>query len=164
MSILGWPKHLQLDDLDWVLADTLAASQPRESQLGLDAALDLYMRNEQREDILQRIHAALALRPDLLQAMDRWLTPRTPSAEEVATNAEFKRLQAEHQEQERQRDNSWETFIAELRADPISYGASRRLRRTAWTRVSSTSGCYCPVWTGAIPGTPSTTCVQSRLC
>lgn len=118
MSILGWPKHLQLEDLDWILADTMAGSTPRESQLGLDAALDLYMRNERREDILQRIRAALAPRADLLQAMDRWLTPREPSADEIATNAEFKRIQAERQEQERQRDKSWETFIAELRADP----------------------------------------------
>jgi hypothetical protein len=118
MSILGWPKHLQLEDLDWILPDTMAGPTPRESQLGLDAALDLYMRNERREDILQRIRAALASRPDLLQAMDTWLTPRQPSAEEVATNSELERLQAQRQEQERQRDDSWTTFIAELRPDP----------------------------------------------
>ncbi len=38
MSILGWPKHLQLDDLDWILEDTVAVSTARESQLGLNAA------------------------------------------------------------------------------------------------------------------------------
>ena len=118
MSILGWPKQLLLEDLDWILADTVAGSTPRESQLVLDAALDLYMRNERREDILQRIRAALATRPDLLEAINRWLTPREPTADEIATNAEFKRIQAERQEQERQRDDSWATFIAELRADP----------------------------------------------
>jgi hypothetical protein len=118
MSILGWPKRLLLDDLDWILADTMAASTARESQLGLDAALDLYMHNGRREDILQRIRSAVASRSDLLQAMDSWLTPRQPSAEEVATNSELARIQAEHKEHERERDNSWKTFIAELQADP----------------------------------------------
>lgn len=118
MSILGWPKQLLLQDLDWILPDAVAGSTPRESQLGLDAALDLYVSNERREDILQRIRAALATRADLLEAMDPWLTPREPTADEIATNAEFKRIQAERQEQERQRDDSWATFIAELRADP----------------------------------------------
>jgi hypothetical protein len=118
MSILGWPKHLQLDDLDWILADTVAATTPIVSQLGLDAALDLYMRNGRREDILQRIRILVASRPDLVEAMDGWLTPRQPSAEEVATNSEFERIQAERQEQERERDNSWKTLITELQADP----------------------------------------------
>jgi hypothetical protein len=118
MNILGWPRHLQLDDLDWVLADTLAASTPRESQVGLDAALDLYIRNGRREDILQRIRSAVASRPELIETMDRWLTPRQPSAEETATNAELAGLQAERQEQERARDDSWKSLIEELKADP----------------------------------------------
>lgn len=118
MNILGWPRHLQLDDLDWVLADTLAASTPREAQLGLDAALDLYMRNGRREDLLQRIRSGVASRPELIRAMDRWLTPRQPSAEEIATNAELAGLQAERQEQERARDDSWKSLIEELKADP----------------------------------------------
>jgi hypothetical protein len=118
MSILGWPRHLQLEDLSWVLADTLAASVPREVQLGLDAALDLYMRNGKRDDVLQRIRFAVAARLDLVEAMDRRLTPRQPSADELATNAELAALQAERQDQERQRDNSWKSLIAELKADP----------------------------------------------
>lgn len=118
MSILGWPKLLRLDDLDWVLADTMAVSTPQESRLGLDAALDLYIHNGQREDILQRIRSAVASRPDLLQAMDRSLTPRQPSADEIGTNLELERVQTERQDQERERDNSWKTFISELRAHP----------------------------------------------
>jgi hypothetical protein len=118
MNILGWPTHLQLEDLDWVLADTLAASVPWEANLGLDAALDLYMRNVQRDDILQRIRSAVASRPELIEAMDHWLMPRQLSAEEIATNDEMARIQAKHREQERKRDESWKSFIAELKADP----------------------------------------------
>lgn len=118
MTVLGWPRHLKLEDLGWILTDALAAFTPREAQLALDAALDLYMRNDRREEILERIRSALASRPELLKAMEAWLTPRQPSGEEVATNAELERLQAERREQEEERDASWKTFVKELRADP----------------------------------------------
>jgi hypothetical protein len=124
MNILGWPRHLMLEDLDWVLVDTLVASKSREAELGLDAALDLYMRNARREDILQRIRATLASRPELIEAIERSLTPRQPSAEELALDQQRASIQAEQQERERERDDSWKSFIAELKADP---GQLRRL-------------------------------------
>jgi hypothetical protein len=50
--------------------------------------------------------------------MDTWLAPRQPSADELASNAELGAIHVEHREQERVRDDSWKTFIAELKADP----------------------------------------------
>jgi hypothetical protein len=118
MSILGWPKHLQLGDLDWILSDAMALSAPRESQLALDAALDLWHHNGRREDILLRIRLKIESRSDLLEALNGWLTPRQPSAEEVSSNRELERLHLERQARETERDGSWNSFIAELRADP----------------------------------------------
>jgi hypothetical protein len=118
MSILGWPKHLRLGDLDWLLADAKAASTGREAQLALDAALDVWARHERREDILKRIRSAIAEKSELLEAVDRWLTPRQPSLEEVATNKELSELQAKQAKQQKERDESWKSFIDELRKNP----------------------------------------------
>ena len=118
MSVLGWPKHLRLEDLDWVLGDANSAPTTREAQLALDAALDLWGEHGRGEDILQRIRAAIAEKSELLEALDRSLTPRQLSPEEVATNKELAKLGAKQAKQEKERDESWRSFIDELRKNP----------------------------------------------
>jgi hypothetical protein len=135
MAILGWPKHLQLADLDWVLVDANAASVPREAQLALDAALDLWARHGRRDDILQRIRTAFAERNDLAEAVNRWLTPRQPSPEELATNIELAELQAKQAEEREQRDESWRSFVDELRKNPARL---QHLAPPSHDRVDST--------------------------
>ncbi|MGH8217723.1 MAG: hypothetical protein ACREUT_04030 [Steroidobacteraceae bacterium] len=54
----------------------------------------------------------------MAEAVDRWLTPRQPSPEEVAHNQEMAALQAVQAEQQTARDESWRAFLARLRQDP----------------------------------------------
>jgi hypothetical protein len=118
MRILGWPSPLQLQDLDWLIADARSASAPHEAHLALDAALDVWRRDGQRAEILESIRANAVGIPELSQVLEDWLTPRTPSPAEITHQKQMDELRAERARQERKRDESWNAFVAHLQRNP----------------------------------------------
>ncbi len=118
MAVLGWAPGLEISDLGWLLTDAVDTPVPREARLAVDAALQLWKTNGQRPEELERIKSHFADKPELVAAVEQWLTPRQPEPLEIAFNRERASREADRASQQREIESSWLSFIAELKENP----------------------------------------------
>jgi hypothetical protein len=118
MGILGWNPGLQPTDLEWILSDALTRPSHAQTQLALDAAMEIWRNDGKSEALLQRIRAIADQDPSLVAVIDRFLVPRVPSRHETEHQEAMARLQAEHAERDAARQKSWAEFIQNLRKAP----------------------------------------------
>ena len=118
MKSLGWPLRLEPQDLKWLLADARSAATEREAHLALDAAFDLWSSGGRAPEVLARIQSEAAGVGALADVSSAWLTPRTLSDQERASQKEMEAFRARRERQERDRDDSWQKLVTQLKSDP----------------------------------------------
>lgn len=118
LDMVGWSPGLMLADVGWLLTDLATRANEAERRLAGSAVMELWNQNGRDTGLLARIQLVTAGQPTLAQVCDLWLTPREPSAEELAHKEQMAGMQLERQAEEAERDRSWREFLDTLRADP----------------------------------------------
>lgn len=121
----GFSLGLQLEDLDWLLADALARTSENERRLAINASMKLWRGAGEPADLLERIERVAQRDPVLLGDYRAWITPRTMSAEEAAQEERWKAVRERNFVDRAAREASWIEFAERLRKDPDEL---RRLR------------------------------------
>jgi hypothetical protein len=118
LAFVGWSPGLSVADVDWLFEDV--AGRPTEAQrrLACAALMEIWHQGGRDRHLLSRIVVYAGGHPGLKEVCDRWLAAREPTAEEQRYQDELARRVREQDEQQAERDGSWQNFLAKLRADP----------------------------------------------
>lgn len=123
MRILGWSPELTPEDLEWLLIDGPQRAAASERRLAVNAALEIAHRAPS-EAMISRIRDVAMTDPEMQAAFEAVTTPRTPTEEQAASEAELSEAVRRNAAAQAERDQGWIQFLAGLRADP---GQLRRL-------------------------------------
>jgi hypothetical protein len=118
MDVLGYSPGLEMEDIEWLLADAPGRAAENERRLALITSMRLWREAGEPTDLLAKI-ARVARSDSAMQgAYDAWLNPPPPSAELVAHEREMKKIREQAESEHAARDQSWLEFIDDLRKDP----------------------------------------------
>jgi hypothetical protein len=117
MQILGWSPGLTPEDLDWLLIDGPQRTDASERRLAVNAALEI-AHHAASEAMVSRIRDVAMSDPEMRGAFEAATTPRTPSPEHLASEAELNEAIRRNAAAQAERDQGWIEFLAGLRADP----------------------------------------------
>ena len=117
MIHLGYPPGLQVEDVDWLLADGLASDE-HDSRLAVDAAFAVYVSSEKTPELLRKMRAAVDANEVAAEVLRGLTTPREVPAEEARLQRQLARMEQENATAQQKTNQSWIDFIRELRADP----------------------------------------------
>jgi hypothetical protein len=134
MGFLGWSPGLKIEDIDWLLVDGPARGAAHQRRLAIHAALEIWRDAGSPSALLQRIEATARDDSVMQEALQLWMTPRIPSAEEAATEKEIEALTRRSRRERAKREQSWIKLAKNLRADP---GQLRQLRPVSAEGVDS---------------------------
>ncbi len=124
MENLGYPAGLQVEDLDWLLAEGLAMDAD-DRRLAVDAALTICRSAGEPRGMLEKISSAVSS-DAVASAVYRELTePRKPSRERLKMERKIKKIESGNAAERAKRDQSWIDFIRELRNDQERIGKLR---------------------------------------
>lgn len=115
---LGFVPPLEALDLDWLLDDANHRLDAQHRRLAADAVMFLRQAMSLGDGPVERLRAVAGERPEVLAVLTEWLSPRTPSPQERASQQRLARLQQRNSIQQAQNENSWISFAQKIRADP----------------------------------------------
>jgi hypothetical protein len=143
MQILGWPANLTPEDVAWLLADVPGRTDPVQRRLAIDAALDIWRRNNRPNDMLEQIRAVADADPDTAVVLRAWITPPVVSPEEADARRQIALIEARQAEELSVAQRAWNDFLEPLRADP---GILRRIPPPTGERVDVRLFNLCELW------------------
>jgi hypothetical protein len=117
IEFLGYPTGLQIEDVEWLLADGLAHGGV-DCRLAVSASLAIYRSQGEPAWLLGKISEAV--QSDLIgqKALREWTAPRTPSQSELEMEQERREIENQNQAALDNRDQFWIEFIRDIRSDP----------------------------------------------
>jgi hypothetical protein len=127
LQMLGWAVTLSVEDVDWLLADAPAREAANERALAINTAMAILRDMGRREHSEQRIRAVTGADPAMNEALNAWLNPRENRPKITASERRLQKLQHRNAIERASSDQSWITFAADLRIDPVKM---RNLRPT----------------------------------
>ena len=120
MEYLGWQPGLVLSDINWLLTDAPDRESATERQLAVKAALGLWLKEGQQDEVTKARIAAVAATDSAMQATyAEWMTPRVKSAEEITCEEELAESTRTGERAQAECEKSWVDFITDLRANPV---------------------------------------------
>lgn len=117
IDFLGYPTGLQLEDVEWLLEDGLAHGG-LDCRLAVSAALAIYRSQAEPPWLFARIAEAVESNAIGQEAFREWTATRAPSQSELEMERELREIENRNQTEQEKRDQSWITFIREIRSDP----------------------------------------------
>lgn len=114
----SWRPKLDLEDCDWLLADSRQRSSNDDQALTINTLMDIWQRNGQPTDLLDRIKAAASLSTKMSETLSNWLAPPAKPPELLESERKLEELQKRQQAEQDEQDRSWRQFIDELKANP----------------------------------------------
>jgi hypothetical protein len=133
MEILGYPAGLQIEDVDWLLADGLARGED-DRRLAVDAALTICRSAGEPPGLSWKISSAVSSDAVASEVYREVREPRRPSPEHLEKERELREIESANAAEQAKRDQSWIDFIRELRND---YERIENLRIPAPSGINS---------------------------
>lgn len=119
LRFLGWDLDLQLEDVDWLLADAPKRASATERRLGINTALALWFNEGNKDEALRdRIAAVAATDAEMQAAYTEWMTPREQTADEIEAAREMAEIRQTGEQARSQLEQGWFDFISDLRSNP----------------------------------------------
>lgn len=116
IEFLGYSPGLRVEDIEWLLADGIAAGGT-DSRLAVSAALRIYWAHGKPEWLLTKIAAAVESCPAGLEAFREWTAPRLPSESEFEMERQIQETQRQNEAALKERDQWWINLITEIRSN-----------------------------------------------
>jgi hypothetical protein len=118
LSFYGWAPTLDIEDLDWLLADGPRRTNRSDRSLAINAAMSVWRDHGSQTPILQRIEAVARTDPTMAETFDAWRRPQIPSPEEIESRRRMEERRQANAVARATDDQSWLDFIGRLRANP----------------------------------------------
>ena len=118
MTILGYSPGLQIEDLDWLLADGPSRGPESERRLSVDAAVRIWRKAGSPAALLARIQEVARVDGVMMQACESCTQPRPRSTQEIDLERELKDVQNRAATQQLAKDKYWKDFLGGLRSNP----------------------------------------------
>lgn len=117
IEMLGYPSGLQVEDVEWLLADGLAKGE-HDRRLAVNAALTIHRSAGGPDGLLERIASAVSSDTVASEVYRELREPQQTPVEQLEMERRVKRIQSRNASEQAKRDQSWIDFVRDLRADP----------------------------------------------
>lgn len=118
LRLVGLDLRLGTADLPWLIDAIARAPVEDDARFAANAALTIWRQDGEDLDLLAAIKAVAEGRPGVVALIERWFTPREPSAEMERYEREHRKHKSESSVRQAKADASWVDLADRLRADP----------------------------------------------